>query len=394
VPQVRNDYVLAPGQTTTVQVRFKPSRSGSRRATLLLRTNDSTVQIVGQTEPGAYYLDLYGIGKAGLDYTNLKLPTAVIDAAASAGGTSSGTIELTNSSKEAVTIANLAITGPGSAEIVQDASRPWPALPVVVAPGQTLKLAVVLSPTAASQPGVRTAQLDVTLASGESLTIGIEGYAGTRLVAVTPATLFDNQAVPVGTLARRTVTLKNTGTVTLVVQQPTITGADAADFQVEQLVRTVLDPGQVEFLEVTYAPSKQGSSQAQLELQSDATNGKQTVVMTAKGASAEQQSGGSEQKSSGVGSISGNRGVELEQSVPNPALGGMVEIGYVLAERGSVELRLYDASGKEVRVLEQGVGEAGEHIVRFDVSGLSSGSYRYRLVANGQSLTRTLIVTR
>jgi hypothetical protein len=59
-----------------------------------------------------------------------------------------------------------------------------------------------------------------------------------------------------------------------------------------------------------------------------------------------------------------------------------------------VELRLYDASGKEVRVLEQGVGEAGEHIVRFDVSGLSSGSYRYRLVANGVVLSRELTIVK
>jgi len=55
---------------------------------------------------------------------------------------------------------------------------------------------------------------------------------------------------------------------------------------------------------------------------------------------------------------------------------------------------LYDATGKEVRELETGVREAGEHVVRIDVSGLPSGSYRYRLVAGGILLSRDLTVVR
>jgi len=156
----------------------------------------------------------------------------------------------------------------------------------------------------------------------------------------------------------------------------------------------VLQPGQMEFLELSYAPSKPGSTSAQLEIMSDATNGKQTVALNGTGAIAQHESDPASQGTAGVGSEAGIAGVELLQSIPNPTMGGTVEIGYRLKEASRVELRLYDASGKEVRVLERGAKEAGEHIVKLDASELASGVYHYRLVVNGHMLTRSLNVVR
>ena len=96
---------------------------------------------------------------------------------------------------------------------------------------------------------------------------------------------------------------------------------------------------------------------------------------------------------SGVEGETAAGGVALRQSVPNPGR-EVVEISYVLAARGDVMLALYDGNGRLVRVLDQGAREMGEQKITVDVNGLGSGVYHYRLVANGQTLTRTMTVVR
>jgi hypothetical protein len=186
--------------------------------------------------------------------------------------------------------------------------------------------------------------------------------------------------------------ITNTGTLNLTLQMPAVSGLDQADFQMGDFPRLVLAPGQMEFLELTYAPSKQGAASATLDVMSDATNGKQQVQLTAKGGVTQQRHDGSQRVAGVAGSVSA-AGVELQQSVPNPA-SGIAEIGYSIGSRGTVELVLYDAQGKMVQQLERGVREEGDHVVRVDVSGLASGIYHYRLTANGTSLSRELTVVR
>jgi len=69
-------------------------------------------------------------------------------------------------------------------------------------------------------------------------------------------------------------------------------------------------------------------------------------------------------------------------------------VKYRLAEEGEMELRLYDDRGREVRVLDRGRRESGDHVVRFRVDDLSSGVYHYRLIANGQALSRSMTVAK
>ena len=86
-------------------------------------------------------------------------------------------------------------------------------------------------------------------------------------------------------------------------------------------------------------------------------------------------------------------GVALRQSVPNPSR-DVAEISYTLPTRGEVTLALYDGNGRLVRVLEQGMREAGEQRVMVRVSDLSSGVYHYRLTAAGHTLAQTMTVVR
>jgi PKD repeat protein len=72
----------------------------------------------------------------------------------------------------------------------------------------------------------------------------------------------------------------------------------------------------------------------------------------------------------------------LDQNCPNP-FKPRTAISFSLVEAGSVRLEVFDVSGKRVASLVNEVRSAGRHTVLFDASALSSGSYFYRLIADG-----------
>ncbi|MGE3800386.1 MAG: T9SS type A sorting domain-containing protein [Candidatus Kapaibacterium sp.] len=80
------------------------------------------------------------------------------------------------------------------------------------------------------------------------------------------------------------------------------------------------------------------------------------------------------------------------ENVPNPFTGSTT-IRFTLPESGATTLVVTDVAGKEVaRLLENSFKSAGEQSVEFDGSKLSSGVYFYTLTANGQSVTRRLVL--
>jgi len=73
---------------------------------------------------------------------------------------------------------------------------------------------------------------------------------------------------------------------------------------------------------------------------------------------------------------------ELAQNYPNPFNPNTV-IAYSLPKAGHVTLKVYNALGQEVSTLVNGMVEAGNHNIKFNASGFSSGIYYYRLEADG-----------
>ncbi len=86
----------------------------------------------------------------------------------------------------------------------------------------------------------------------------------------------------------------------------------------------------------------------------------------------------------------------LSQSWPNPltASSSTATIGFSTTSHGAVRLTVFDMLGREVAVPVSGIMPAGAWTATFDASRLGSGSYMYRLDADGRSTTRFLVVAR
>ncbi len=92
------------------------------------------------------------------------------------------------------------------------------------------------------------------------------------------------------------------------------------------------------------------------------------------------------------------KAVTLAQNQPNP-FNPRTTIAFTLAHPGWVDLRVHDLAGRLVTVLWQGETVAGPHEVPWNGTdrygrSVSSGTYIYRLEANGQVVSRTMQLVR
>ena len=83
----------------------------------------------------------------------------------------------------------------------------------------------------------------------------------------------------------------------------------------------------------------------------------------------------------------------LEQNYPNPFNPGTT-IRFTIPTSGRVSLKVYDLLGREVSTLVDGLLAAGDHEVRLNAGGLSSGMYFYTLRSEGLMSTRKLVLVK
>jgi len=82
---------------------------------------------------------------------------------------------------------------------------------------------------------------------------------------------------------------------------------------------------------------------------------------------------------------------KLFDNYPNP-FNPTTQIKYSVKEAGNVQLKIYDAIGKEVAVLVNGEKPSGTYTVNFDASKLSSGIYFYTIIAKDFYQTKKMIL--
>ena len=392
-----NDLLIPPGGSDTIVFRFKPVQMGSRRATVTLTTNDSTMEIPGITNRGVYYIDLFGTGQADLYTEDVDFGTALI------GGSGSDqiqkTVHLQNTRNVKISISKVLIEGADAADFVADAGNPQP--PFTIEGGQQTTFNVTFAP-ASGAPGARTATMKMITANGDTVISHLTGIAGTRTIVVTP-TAINFGRVRIGKVYRQTITITNTGTMPVTLVQPMIN--PGSDFSLSMFPRLTLAPGQTEYLEISYAP-RPGPSDIGLTLLSNATTG--PVLITLQGDASRTMPVGdlgerasdanygdegfvSSDAVSGVADEATITGLKLAQSMPNPGR-DQVEIRYTLATAGEARLELYDATGRLLKVLAAGQQLAGEQRVIVDVRDLASGTYHYRLSSNGKAVSKVMTI--
>ena len=80
----------------------------------------------------------------------------------------------------------------------------------------------------------------------------------------------------------------------------------------------------------------------------------------------------------------------VDQNYPNP-FNPSTQIKFGITEAANIDLRIYDALGREVAVLiSNQFMSAGSYNVKFDASNLASGTYVYRMTAGANSVSRKM----
>lgn len=96
----------------------------------------------------------------------------------------------------------------------------------------------------------------------------------------------------------------------------------------------------------------------------------------------------------GVESLEFFNGMKLSQNNPNPMNGNTV-IQYELEKYTTdVELEIYDVHGRKAVVINEGEKAAGRHSISIENTKLAAGTYYYSLKANGNRLTKKMVVTK
>ena len=83
--------------------------------------------------------------------------------------------------------------------------------------------------------------------------------------------------------------------------------------------------------------------------------------------------------------------IDLETNYPNP-FNPETTIAFTVQQSADVQITIYDALGRRVATLVDGVMPQGRHEVRFQAGDLPSGAYFYRLITPTQTLVRQMLL--
>jgi len=84
---------------------------------------------------------------------------------------------------------------------------------------------------------------------------------------------------------------------------------------------------------------------------------------------------------------------KLLANYPNP-FNPVTTIPYTLAEPGDVQIRIFDAIGRQISLITQNAVQPGNYTIDFDASALSSGIYFYQMHTNGIVQTRRMTLVK
>jgi Abnormal spindle-like microcephaly-assoc'd, ASPM-SPD-2-Hydin len=266
---------LSPGQSTTLQVQFKPTVNGTASGLMSFTSSSSNTNLpvvslsgtgTGSTPPPAD--PKLTVSAASLAYGSVTVNTAATK-----------TVTLTSSGTSAVTVNSASITGAGFSILSGT-------LPATLTPGQSVTLTVQFKPTtAAALTGQITVSSNSTTGTTSTVALSGTGTAAANPKLTVSAASLAYGSVTVNTAATKTVTLTSSGTSAVTVNSASITGAGFSILS--GTLPATLTPGQTVTLTVQFNPTTAAALTGQITISSNSTSGStSTVALTGTGTAA------------------------------------------------------------------------------------------------------------
>ena len=260
---VTTPFSVAPGNSVNVPITFNPTAQGNRTASLSIVSNDDN-------SPAT--VSLSGVGLQ----AQLQVNRNLVEFRSTQIITNTRTELLTisnNGGNTALNINNISLAGEDAdAFTVQDITYPFS-----VAPNEEFTFQVTFAPqTRTLKTGILTIETDA-------------GNSNVALMGKTKGPKFSKSGnISFGTLnlnetKTASATVNNIGESNLIINNVTISGANAADFQLNGLSFPITIPaGASQEISVIVSPSASGTRTASLNIASnDAVTANQTISLTA-----------------------------------------------------------------------------------------------------------------
>ncbi|MEI8135489.1 MAG: choice-of-anchor D domain-containing protein [bacterium] len=251
-----------------------------------------------------------------------------------------------------------------------------------IAPGATATFCVEFN---ASDLGPTNAQLKVTSPDVAGMTIPLTGEGTCATLTATPS-IADAGDVGQGETKNITFQITNSGTAPWSPNDSVIAGSDKDAFKFVSMVPPApLAPGASATVTIAFHPpygTKGKSFVANIAWPNGGPCQNAPVSVDLKGNSIV----------SAVKEVASN-GFSLEQSYPNPTQ-GKTSFTFVTPTESEVRITLVDLTGRTLETLISGRVSGGEHLVNFDASHLTSGTYIYMFESGATKLSKQFIVTK
>jgi hypothetical protein len=252
------------GQSSSLQVQFKPADAGVATGQIAVKSNSATT-------PNAV-IALTGTGSSVATTPGLSLSAASLSfGSVTVGSASAQTLRLSSTGTASVTIESVGLSGAAY-------SMSGATFPLTIAPGTTSSLQVQFKPTAA---GAASGQLTVrsNSANTPNAVVALSGTGSS--VATTPglslsAASLSFGSVNVGSASAQTLRLSSTGTASVTIESVGLSGAaysmSGATFPL------TIAPGTTSSLQVQFKPTAAGAASGQLTVRSNSANTPNAVV--------------------------------------------------------------------------------------------------------------------
>ena len=265
---------IAVGASCNLSVTFRPALAQAYSGTVTLPVTGSGG---GATTSVSFAVSGNGVGTATLTPAALTFPSTV------EGSTSAAqvaTLKNTGSSIITISSSGITITGADATSFTKTTT-----CGTTLAVGANCTVSVSFKPAAA---GALTATLNIAdsvVGSPQKVTLTGMGAAPPTTATITPGNLTFASTTQGSTSAPQLVTLKNTGSATLVIASGGIafTGTDASSFTLATTCGSTLAAGASCTISVSFKPAAAGVLTATLSVADNAVSSPQKVTLTGTG---------------------------------------------------------------------------------------------------------------